>query len=489
MGEVPLSKKQDWDAAVDTMERKNLKLAVKNFGPIREGEVEFKPLTVFIGPNNSGKSYMATLLYTLIQALIGSRNGIKYLPGYWTSTLSMEDVATLTEWSRNLTTNPTEPTDNLTDKINDILRRHAESETSELKVSVPSALKEYFGCNDLSELIHRSSTGFSIGLFEDDNAKPLVSIKDEHSDSQIEIDIKRDSQEQVRLDEFARSILFERRLGSPSLYSFVIRTLLRSELTSLGMPEGYVYYLPAGRSGLLQGWQLIASIAVGMIGARVGTQRLEIPSFPGIARDFTQLLLSVMPTDREYVGVEELFQAIYLLENEVLHGRIFVRMNDSLPVMGYRSDSLQMPLNRVSSMISELAPIHLWMTHLLQVGDVLIIDEPEAHLHPENQRLIAQVLVRLMNAGVRVVCTTHSSLILHQLSNHILATSSDKLEKVGFSEHDKLDLGDIGVYLFELAEDGSRIKEVEVDSDFGISEDEFVRVAEQVGEETYQLAT
>ena len=53
------------------MERKNLKLAVKNFGPIREGEVEFKPLTVFIGPNNSGKSYMATLLYSLARSLTG----------------------------------------------------------------------------------------------------------------------------------------------------------------------------------------------------------------------------------------------------------------------------------------------------------------------------------------------------------------------------------------------------------------------------------
>ena len=54
---------------VDAMERKNLRLAVKNFGPIREGEVEFKPLTVFIGPNNSGKSYMATLLYAMTRAL------------------------------------------------------------------------------------------------------------------------------------------------------------------------------------------------------------------------------------------------------------------------------------------------------------------------------------------------------------------------------------------------------------------------------------
>ena len=127
--------------------------------------------------------------------------------------------------------------------------------------------------------------------------------------------------------------------------------------------------------------------------------------------------------------------------------------------------------------------------HLLGKGDVLIIDEPEAHLHPENQRLIARVLVRLMNAGVRVVCATHSSLILHQMSNHTLATASGRLDEVGFAEHDRLDLDNIGVYLFELSEDGTHVKEVEVDAEFGISEDEFVRVADQIGDETYQLVT
>ena len=43
-----------------------ISVTVKDFGPIIEGTVELKPLTVFIGPNNSGKSYMATLVYALL---------------------------------------------------------------------------------------------------------------------------------------------------------------------------------------------------------------------------------------------------------------------------------------------------------------------------------------------------------------------------------------------------------------------------------------
>ena len=47
--------------------RLDLKVGMKDFGPIAEGEIELKPLTVFIGPNNSGKSYAAMLIYSIFK--------------------------------------------------------------------------------------------------------------------------------------------------------------------------------------------------------------------------------------------------------------------------------------------------------------------------------------------------------------------------------------------------------------------------------------
>ncbi|MXV74988.1 ATP-binding protein, partial [Candidatus Poribacteria bacterium] len=38
---------------------------VKNFGPIEEAEIDLRPLTVFVGESNTGKTYLATLIYTL----------------------------------------------------------------------------------------------------------------------------------------------------------------------------------------------------------------------------------------------------------------------------------------------------------------------------------------------------------------------------------------------------------------------------------------
>ena len=51
----------------DPGRKQMLTISVKNFGPIAEGSVDLKPLTIFVGPSNTGKSYMATAVYALMQ--------------------------------------------------------------------------------------------------------------------------------------------------------------------------------------------------------------------------------------------------------------------------------------------------------------------------------------------------------------------------------------------------------------------------------------
>ena len=49
-----------------------LTLSVKDFGPIAEADVDLRPMTVFVGPSNTGKSYLAILVYVLHQFFGGS---------------------------------------------------------------------------------------------------------------------------------------------------------------------------------------------------------------------------------------------------------------------------------------------------------------------------------------------------------------------------------------------------------------------------------
>ena len=47
------------------VERKNLELSVRDFGPIARADIDLRPMTVFAGPSNTGKSYLAILIYAL----------------------------------------------------------------------------------------------------------------------------------------------------------------------------------------------------------------------------------------------------------------------------------------------------------------------------------------------------------------------------------------------------------------------------------------
>ena len=46
-------------------QKEPLQLSVSNFGPIAKAEIDLRPLTVFVGPSNTGKSYLAILIYVL----------------------------------------------------------------------------------------------------------------------------------------------------------------------------------------------------------------------------------------------------------------------------------------------------------------------------------------------------------------------------------------------------------------------------------------
>ena len=48
-----------------TSPHRHLEMSVANFGPIAEGRIELRPMTVLVGPSNTGKSYLATLIYAL----------------------------------------------------------------------------------------------------------------------------------------------------------------------------------------------------------------------------------------------------------------------------------------------------------------------------------------------------------------------------------------------------------------------------------------
>lgn len=90
--------------------------------------------------------------------------------------------------------------------------------------------------------------------------------------------------------------------------------------------------------------------------------------------------------------------------------------------------------------------------------DIIIIDEPELNLHPDNQRKFARVLCQLANSGIKVIISTHSDYIISEINNMIALHHKSEDNRKNIAEEFNIDVdaaidGDtIGAYLFK--EDG-----------------------------------
>lgn len=83
-------------------------------------------------------------------------------------------------------------------------------------------------------------------------------------------------------------------------------------------------------------------------------------------------------------------------------------------------EQVLIPLNLASSSVKSLVLLELYIKSLATENDLVLIDEPELNLHPSNQRKMAGLLAQLVNAGVKVLITTHSDFIVRELNNRIM---------------------------------------------------------------------
>ena len=116
-----------------------------------------------------------------------------------------------------------------------------------------------------------------------------------------------------------------------------------------------------------------------------------------------------------------------------------------------------------SSMVSELAPVVLYLRYVVQPGDLLIIEEPEAHLHPEMQAAFTRLLASAVQSGIRILITTHSEWILEELANLVRLSELPKERRVGIENADiALSPDQLGAWFFEPNEEegGSVVREI-----------------------------
>lgn len=477
-----------------------MRVSLSNFGPIISGTLELRRLTVLIGPNNSGKSYASALTRSLFSSAAEPRAWYPIPYGPFPFGFGEQDLydrlerqlrQTLRAFAKELASNAggnVQIPDSIVvpiwqqvgvaayqERLRDTLERNFACKLTDLIRIGQSRLELGFRWNDASVEVH---SHFRNKL----RLGGLPAIPDERL---VRI---------VRRDESPRSSRSDsdwvelRVTSGPPLEMYAEELLVAIVQESLERLapclQRSAHYLPAARSGILQGHR---ALVCGILDAasRTGLRPLQVPQLSGLASDFISSILSLPQETGPYSKLAREF------EGRLINGRVAIREDDEMryPDLYYEFRNQEIPLHRSSSTVSELAPIFLYLKHIVQSGDLLIIEEPEAHLHPLNQRILAALLVRLANAGLNLLVTTHSEFLLGELNNRMMMHTAQArlpIDGVDAERMDRLDPADVSVFVFrERAEAGGFVIEpVDVDPDEGISEEEFLAVHEELYEDS-----
>ena len=492
----------------------SVRFEVTNFGPIESGAVDMRPLTVFVGPSNTGKTYFAVLIYALNRILEGFpriplMRGLHYphRPFFESgkssdldTTIREEEIQTLLEKldsdPRNLRLS------DFPEYTRDLLRMSLEH-SEFLQYGVEEEIKRCFDVDSVSDLIRLfgrkkkahvslsvSEEGQDLWHFQMDVSRSKVIAKGQIEDMIIfpkpgirqKLVDRTISMLGIVADRETRPVRSRRSLP------FFLESLLEDILTGIAdvSAPGKVgtYYLPAARSGIMQSHRVIASSLVTR-STRAGLERFpELPTFSGVMADFMQRLI-LYEDDRP--GKRKMNALADQLENEVLAGKIRTRRPSSggYPEFVYRplNTDQDIRLTRSSSMVSELAPVVLFLRGSIQRGNTLIIEEPEAHLHPAAQTQMAVTLARMVRAGVRVVVTTHSDWLLKEIGN--LIREGELGEQPGSPSGGEkfpsaLRPEEVGIWLFRKdgSSSGSMVEKIPFDRVEGVEPRDYEDVAE-----------
>ena len=468
----------------------SLRISATDFGPIARANVELRPLTVFVGPSNTGKSYLAVLIYVLHRFFGGDPSPFVGLHGS-RPFLLRRGASLLTEAARQgihdvgrEIARQVRKSDLGTASIPDEVARWIRSVFVAQEEQLGFDIRRCFAREDLGSLIRKGSNAAARIVVRRSGAEGppfehVLTVQSEGTSLRAAVPDSapvgfksgnpRDMEvlELLALMERASSRHGEE-IDPWTRLRILEAVVLRHLAGPLRVPA---HYLPADRAGVMHAHSVVVSATVegaALAGLRPAPRT---PMLSGVMADFLQQLLALgdLPP---YVGrqTEDLGSR---LEAHILDGSVRIDRSPAgnYPRFNYRPYGWKedLPLMSASSMVSDLAPIVLYLRHVVRPGDLLIVEEPESHLHPEAQTALARQLVGLVASGFRILVTTHSDWMLHQFANQVRLSGLDEERREGLEDSPALRPDEFGAWRFRNMKRprGSVVEEIPFDPEGG----------------------
>ena len=377
-------------------------LKIENLGMIDRANIEVNGITIIAGDNNTGKSTIGKVLFAIFNALCNSEEKIKDLRGqelneniqhicmdyfdkeeYINIGLSLGmQLSNQIMYNKNV---------NIEDEIKSIINHYqveiSEESLSDLQIKIKNSVDKIMNVSE-TDLQKEFLQRYFLEVFNEQ----INSLFNVNSTMDIVLTIKN---RDIKI-KFCNDRCIELEVPYKILHEafyiddpFIIDSL---NINSLSMP----FYI--GKNISVGQEHLINSIK------KYKYNRLKNKNI------FASLF------------AEKSLEEIFAILNDVVEGNILFQDNN----ISLQSKKFNKPINinNLSTGLKAFVILKILLErNILKEKDVLILDEPEIHLHPKWQMQYAQIIVLLQKFfDLSIIVTTHTGMVLLNLSSLIFST-------------------------------------------------------------------
>ncbi len=406
-----------------------MKIKLKNLGSIKQAEFELGDFTIICGNNNTGKTYATYALFGFLHR--------------WQDllTVSIDDTLIDTLSSEGIIMI------NLMDYLDQyaqILQQGCEKYTQSLP-AVFSAPESHFKeakfeiiLNKVPSLISKFEVTFQFG-----NSEFLLSKTEDSHDLIISL------LAETKINNFPAQLI--KSIISETIIKILFLNLFSTPFISSAERTGTAIFsdeLNFSRNNLLKEMHNLDKEKDPRELLFKSYQNYALPVEENV--DFIRNLKKIAKKN-SFINKEH--PKILADFADIIGGCYRVNTNNELHFIP-NNTKIKLTIEESSSSVRSLLDMGFYLRHEAKPGDLLIVDEPELNLHPENQRRLARLFSRLISIGIKVFITTHSDYIVKELNTLIMLNhDSPYLKRIaddeGYHQDELISASQVNVYIAE----------------------------------------
>ncbi len=408
-----------------------MKLQLKNLGAIRDVALESKPLTIICGKNNTGKTYAMYSLWSLVELSFNVEfPQVKEL----SNTLNNEGEVSV--------------------NIFDFFEKNIQDMIGRINLILIKTLPKTF--NTESEFFNNTEMYLSV-----DTDEFLEYLKNDFNGEVFFDGLKDVFDINYHLEHgFLKVSLEAGNIFPPFIISDYLNTLFSKIIISEFGSSAFL--MPTERAGLNLFFNELKTQKKN-INEYIESRQFKVDSIEKddisdvIGRRYYSLpieeyidYMSSAKIDYDS-GLDEItnyvngnFSLMNSFKFKKVKGKVFFKTEDGK----------EFSLHLASSAIKTNLALWMYLSQSNYKNKLLMIDEPELNLHPDAQRLMARLIVYLVNCGVKVAVSTHSDYFIKEINSLIMLKNEfegkkDVISKYGFNNLDCIDSNKVIAYHFK----------------------------------------